>query len=114
MDLDSVISQMNEFVCYVIQSELHTTSTGICIFEKVTFQATINWCKHAVAPKIKLSFVDEQRVVNVFLNDVSAFTFCGTAYHPFYFWKSFADFNTITSVSILSWLNYPSILWDSL
>lgn len=65
MLLYCIISEMNEIIINVFSRKVLCRSPYISFFEEVYFQRICNQCPHS---HIKLSIVDQERLLDVFLN----------------------------------------------
>lgn len=110
MHLDSVISQVNEFIAHIFMGKLFARSSHVPIFKEIAFQSPIDRGHQAVASKVKFTLVNQQWVVDILLNYGCAVSTGGTTDDLFYFLQRLAYIYSIASVCVFTWLNNPSIL----
>lgn len=108
--LNSVISQMHKLIWQILQTEFPWRCAQVALFIVVSFHVSIDRSNQSESANIKLSFVHQQRVSNVFLNYTSApFRFCCLRYKCFNLTKIICDRDTHTSIRIFTWFDDPSI-----
>lgn len=74
--------------------------------EKVPFLATIYTCEKSKYADIELSLVNQQGLVNVFLNDVgSSLIFPHVAYK---LCNPISEFNPFASICVFAWFDDPT------
>lgn len=116
MLLNGIICQMNKLIVQIINIEFFTTRSNICIFIEVAFQMPIDRSHGSITSKIELSVINQQRIVNIFLNNVSLLfvltrmSFLDKIFNLIKIWR---HINSISSISILTRLYNPHILWYS-
>lgn len=66
--LYGIICQMNHFISR-IHSKCLRTSSQISSLINVSFQFSIDTCKHSKAPDIEFPSLKQSRLLNIFLND---------------------------------------------
>lgn len=71
MLLDSVVSQVDHAVRQVLKSELSATGPQVPVSIEVALHVAIDRGHEGIEPDIKLPLVDQQRVMNVLLNNTS-------------------------------------------
>lgn len=113
MHLDSVISQVNEFIAYIFMGKLFARSSHVPVLKEIPFQSPIDRGHQAVASKVEFTLVNQQWVVNVLLNYGRAVSTGSTTNDLLYFLERLADIYSVASVSVFAWLNNPSILRHS-
>ena len=71
--LDSVIRQMDEPVLQIVQVKFLARSSDVPVLIEVALHPPVDRSHHPVHTDIKLPAIDEQRSLNVFLNDMCVF-----------------------------------------
>ena len=70
--LHGVISQMNHAVRCVLEVVLSATCTKVSVGVPVSLQVAIHCCGHSIASNIELSALIKKRLLNIFLDDITA------------------------------------------
>ena len=106
---------MYELVSHVVEGIFSATGTNIAILITVALHAAIDTCKKPKASEIKLSFVDQQGIINILLNDKCAVSIFlrRTSNYRLNFSNCFHNCDALTSIAILTRLYDPSVLWYS-
>ena len=101
---------MNEFVAKITKIKFSATSPNIPIFIEKTFQCFINWGHQRKNTEIKLSPVNQKRVVNIFLDDVGAILISAAwAYQGSYFRHVLSNINALSPICIFTGFYDPSV-----
>ena len=111
--LNGIIRQVDEHISDVFKGVLATTRANVSILVAVPLQTPVDAGKKAEASEVELALMDQQRVVDIFLNYESTVTILlGWATDDLLdFTDSFDHCDTNTSVRILARLDNPSVLW---
>jgi hypothetical protein len=111
--LNCIIGEVN-FTTISFQIIFRRGCSNIALSIEISLHLTVHASYHHIVPNVKFSLLIEQRFFDVILNNkrfwrtISIFLLFFN--NIFYFLKSQTDLNTITSVRILSWLDYPSVV----
>lgn len=70
MLLYCIIRQMYILILQIINVELLAAGSYIGIIIEIALQHTVYRGHHPIAPEVELAPVDQQRIVDVFLNDI--------------------------------------------
>ena len=109
--LDSVVCQVDELVCHVIEGVLSAARSNVPILVAVALQASIDARQQAEAAEVELALVDQQRVVNVLLNDEGTVVLLvGPADDGLHFADRLHHSDALAAVRVLTWLDDPSVL----
>ena len=65
---------MDELIGDIVKRILSTARPNVTVLVTVSLQAAIDACEDTEAPKVELSLMHEQRVVDILLDDESAFS----------------------------------------
>ena len=105
---------MDVLVVYFVNVVFPARCSDVGIFIEVAFQVSINRSEETVPPYVEFPFMDQQRVVYVFLNyKCSILSFRWTwslLNNSFNVVNILGNFNTVASISIFSRFDYPHIL----
>ena len=103
---------MNKLVSYVIESILATASSYVAILVAVPLETAIDARQQAEAPEVKLALVDEQRIVDVLLNDKGAVAIFlhRSANYRLHLLNSLDNGDALASIRILTRLDDPGVL----
>ena len=104
---------MNERVRDIVQGELSRARPDIGILVAVPLKGTVDTGQHAKAPEVELPLVHQQRVVNVFLDDVGTVLFICLSNDGLDIPERFDNSDPLASVCILTWLDDPGVLGGS-
>jgi hypothetical protein len=110
--LYSIIGQMNEPICHVLQVEIFTTCAKITFIIPVTLQVTVNCGHKSVSTDVKLAVLIQKRFFNVLLDNVRsllAIEIC-IRYNFFDLRKFSAHLDATASICVFARLNYPNLL----
>ena len=115
--LNCIIRQMNKFVVYSIQIVFPRAGSDIAIFVEIALKFLVYAGHQWEDSEVKFSFVNEQRIIDVLLNDVGCITTIfrfATTYQPFDFVNvpRYTDANT--SVCVLTRFDNPVVQWTSM
>lgn len=110
--LNSIVCQMHKLVANVVERVLSAACSDVAILVAVAFETAIDARQQSEAPEIELASVNEQRVVNILLNDESsvAIFFHGPANDRLNFLNRLDDCYTLPSVGVLSRFDDPRVL----
>ena len=112
--LNSVISKMDELVFYIVIIEFLWWSPDVRVLVEVTFQLAVDACHEPETPEIKLSTVNKEWMINVFLNNVRfrltwlPFALLWYKFFNLIEWRAQVD--TVSSVGVLTRFNDPNVL----
>jgi hypothetical protein len=94
----------------LVQTELATRCPQIAFAVEISFLVAVYTCGDSVNPDIKLSLVNQQRVVNVALNDTRLSGIGGVGfYDALDFGPVFRNLNTDAAICILAWFQDPNV-----
>lgn len=101
---------MNHSIREVLKSKLSTACPKIPIGIKIAFNITVNWAKECIETNVKLSLINKKGVMNILLHNTSSlFVSCWFLNKSLDLIKILKHCDTLASVSIFTWLNYPNI-----
>ena len=110
--LYGVVGQVDELVCHVIKGVLTAARPNVPILVAVALQAPIDARQKAEAAEVELALMNQQRVVNVLLNDEGAVVLLvWPANYGLYFADCLYHSNTLAAVRVFTWLDDPGVLW---
>lgn len=97
---------------HVSEAELSGTCAEVALLVPVALQIPIDGAHHGEAPDIKLPVLVQQGLLNILLNDVTAFvaTGAGVVDKAFDLVEILAHGDATASVGILSRFDYPEVL----
>ena len=102
---------MNHSVLKIIEGKFLWASSQVSILIEVALYYTFYWSYDSIASDVEFSFVYKKRIMDVFL-DNNCSTFARVVFYELSNLRQvFPDFNTLPSVSVLTRLNNPNILW---
>ena len=100
--LHGIVSEVNEFVFYIICVILLTGSANVRIFIEIPLHFPVYASQESVTSEIKFSAVDEQGVVDVLLNDptlwLATLPLLIGAHKLLNFWDGGAEVDSVSSV----------------
>jgi len=99
---------------HILNVKLLATRSNICIFKKVPFQMPIYGSHQAIASKIKLPPMYQQRIIYVSLNDKCGVLRASPGVTPAHDYAADlidvrADFDSLSSVRVFSRFDYPDV-----
>lgn len=113
--LHGIVSEVNEFVFYIICVILLTGSANVRIFIEIPLHLPVYASQKSVTSEIEFSAVDEQGVVDVLLNDptlwLATLPLLVGANKLLDFRDGGAEVDSVSSVRILSRFHYPDRFW---
>jgi hypothetical protein len=101
---------MDVSVVHVSEAELSGTCAEVALLVPVALQIPVDGAHHGEAPDIKLSILVQQGLLNILLNDVTAFVATGVVNKAFDLVEILAHGDATASVGILSRFDYPEVL----
>lgn len=106
---------MHKLVGQIFNAELPRTCPQVAFVVEVALHVAIDAGDGGVGPNIEFPPVDEQRVVDVFLNNASPFLRLGGVNNDLGdFVVVLAHRYALTSVCIFTWLDNPNVVFVSL
>lgn len=111
--LYGIVCQVDKLVCHVIKGILTAARPNVPILVAVALQAPIDTRQQSEAAKVKLALMNQQRVVNVLLNNKGAvILFAWPADDGLHFANCLHHSNALASVRVFTWLDDPGVLWS--
>jgi hypothetical protein len=110
--LDCVVSQMNKSISNILKIEVLATSPKVALIVPIALEVAINSSQQSVASNVKLSVLVEERLLNVFLDNVRpllSVDIC-VRYNLLYLREFPANLNATASIGVFSRLDYPNLL----
>ena len=110
--LDCVVSQMNKSISNILKIEVLATSPKVALIVPIALEVAINSSQQSVASNVKLSVLVEERLLNVFLDNVRPLLSIdiGVRYNLLYLREFPANLNATASIGVFSRLDYPNLL----
>lgn len=110
--LDCVVSQMNKSISNILKIEVLATSPKVALIVPIALEVAINSSQQSVASNVKLSVLVEERLLNVFLDNVRPLLSVdiGVRYNLLYLREFPANLNATASIGVFSRLDYPNLL----
>jgi hypothetical protein len=110
--LDCVVSQMNKSISNILKIEVLATSPKVALIVPIALEVAINSSQQSVASNVKLSVLVEERLFNVFLDNVRPLLSVdiGVRYNLLYLREFPANLNATASIGVFSRLDYPNLL----
>ena len=110
--LNCVVSQMNKSISNILKIEVLATSPKVALIVPIALEVAINSSQQSVASNVKLSVLVEERLLNVFLDNVRpllSVDIC-VRYNLLYLREFPANLNATASIGVFSRLDYPNLL----
>lgn len=107
--LNSIISQMNHVVVQRIFLVFVGRGSNVPFFVPIPLDASIYLCNKSVAPNIKFSFIVKQWLIYILL-DYKALVPLVLVNYVANMFKSFRNFNAVSSVGVFGGFNDPDII----
>lgn len=110
--LDCVVSQMNKSISNILKIEVLATSPKVALIVPIALEVAINSSQQSVASNVKLSVLVEERLLNVFLDNVRPLLSVdiGVRYNLLNLREFPANLNATASIGVFSRLDYPNLL----
>lgn len=110
--LNCVVSQMNKSISNILKIEVLATSPKVALIVPIALEVAINSSQQSVASNVKLSVLVEERLLNVFLDNVRPLLSVdiGVRYNLLYLREFPANLNATASIGVFSRLDYPNLL----
>ena len=102
---------MHEPVCKVCKGELSARGSQVPLLVVVALVVSLRACCHSIGSDVKFALVDQQRIVNVLLDDASFLSGLGVLYNnALKFAPFFGNLDARTAVGALTRLRDPYIV----
>jgi hypothetical protein len=110
--LDCVVSQMNKSISNILKIEVLATSPKVALIVPIALEVAINSSQQSVASNVKLSVLVEERLLNVFLDNVRPLLSVDISvrYNLLNLREFPANLNATASIGVFSRLDYPNLL----
>ena len=109
--LHSVVGQVNKAVVQIMHWILATWCSKVALFVQISLEVSVLSRHQSKCTNVKLTAVDEERVVDVLLKDASPLNpISSIFYYILNLLKLFSDLNSLPLIRVFTWFDDPNVL----